>query len=183
MRGHLLHRLDQAGALLKPLKKVLPLLLEIFHLGPLFRRGGRRLNGEQILLGFRRNLWPFARTGFCRRRGQLPGANHQLAIFDAVLILEESTLRWAGSPRSIGIICATVAGAEEELGLLEPAHRATKMRTIDGKDLEFSIVGMTYPGGGLRGIAVAGSGDGIHVFGNARLTERKGCDGTESENQ
>ena len=109
----------------------------------------------------------------------MPGTNHQIAAFDAVQVLEESTLWRSRCARTIGIIRAAVTGAEEELGLLEPAHRATQMRAIDGKYLKVSIVGVTNPCDRLRGIAIAGAGDGIHELGQPRLANRKGTDRAE----
>ena len=66
MPGHLCHRLQQAGAFLEPLEDAQPALLQVFHLGPLLRRGGRRLNGKQARCGrLRCSLDPrsFARAG------------------------------------------------------------------------------------------------------------------------
>ncbi len=73
-----------------------------------------------------------------RKRRQLSGFNHQLAVLHFVLVLEQSALRRPGSARAILVVHAAVARAHEQARLREPAHRASEVRAVDGEDLELS---------------------------------------------
>ena len=95
------------------------------------------------------------------KRGHLAGVIMRLPDDDLVVVLEEAALGRAGGARSVFVVSAAVAGAQEELGLREPAHRAAKMRAVDGEDLEVVAGDVANPAGNVAGLAVPGGGHGI----------------------
>ncbi|WP_433984897.1 hypothetical protein RBB78_11640 [Tunturiibacter empetritectus] len=62
-----------------------------------------------------------------------------------------------------------MAGAEEELGLGEPANGAAEVGAVDGEDLEGVAGDAADPAGNVAGLAVPLVGDGVAVVDEAGL--------------
>src|SRR5262249_27164414 len=96
-------------------------------------------------------LFPARRRRQCR---QLPGLDQQAAVLDAVFVLKEAA-RWrAGSPRSVLVVHAAVAGAHEEARLRKPPHGTPKVRAVDRKHLKLLALDAADPTRNMIGIAV-----------------------------
>ena len=109
----------------------------------------------------------------------MAGVDHELAVDDGVLILEQTALRRAGCARAIFVVGAAVAGAHEEVRLWEPAHRTAKVRAVDGEDLKLIALHMANPARDVGGHAVVRSDDGIAVVDETRLTFGEVADGAK----
>src|SRR2546427_9333793 len=69
-----------------------------------------------------------------REGWQLAPQHPELSVLDFVLVLEQPA-RWrARSARAVRVVHPAMAGTHKQARRLEPAHRATEMRTIDRKD-------------------------------------------------
>ena len=70
---------------------------------------------------------------------------------------------------AVGIKCAPVAWAHEQLGFREPSDRASEMGAIDREDLE-RITGHTaHPARDSRGFTIPGFPVGVHILAQPRL--------------
>src|SRR5690348_13508752 len=74
---------------------------------------------------------------------------------------------------TVRIIDATVARAHEETGLREPAHRASEVSTIDGKDLESLPIQVSNPARNIGRPAIPGHDVGIPINSEPGLAHRK----------
>jgi hypothetical protein len=66
-----------------------------------------------------------------------------------------------------------MAGTHEEIRLSEPANGASKVRTVNSKDLELLTVDVSNPARNVAGFAVPGIDHGILVGGETRLSGGK----------
>ena len=96
-------------------------------------------------------------------------ADHEGAVRDLVLVLEEAALGRAGGAGTVGVVGAAVAGAQEEFGLREPADGAAEVSAVDGEDLEGVAGDAADPAGNVAGLAVPCGRDGIAVVDEPRL--------------
>ena len=72
-----------------------------------------------------------------------------------------------------------MAGAEEELGLGEPADGASKMCAVDREDLKLLVGDAADPGGGLRSVAIVEAGNRAAEVGEAGLADGEVGDGAK----
>src|SRR5207245_8243517 len=76
----------------------------------------------------------------------LPHYTHNLSLHDAL-------------PISIRVICSAVARAHEKARLRKPPHGAAKVRAINRKYLEPTVVDVTHPARNVRCLSIRGLGD------------------------
>ena len=94
-----------------------------------------------------------------------------------MLVLEQASRGRSGGARSIRIISAAVAGAQEKFRLREPADRATEMRAVDGEDLKLLAGYAAHPAGHLAGLPIPGRRDRIAIVDQACLAFRNSLTG------
>src|ERR1700752_5051663 len=82
---------------------------------------------------------------------------------------------------TILVVGAAVARTHEEIRLREPAHGASEVRAIDGKDLEILTVNVPYPAGNIGRLSVPRSGGRVAERGEARLAGGKLIESAERE--
>src|SRR6185437_11514257 len=85
------------------------------------------------------------------RYGNRTGEDFHLAVSHLHRILRQWMGGRAGGHRAVGVVHATVAGAEEKLGLTEPAHRATQVGTVDRERGKLGGAITAKPRGRMRG--------------------------------
>src|SRR6266404_1543024 len=115
------------------------------------------------------------------RRRHLASFDKNLSILDFVVVLEQSTLRRSRCPRTILVVRASVTAAHKEARLRKPAHRASQVRTVDGKNLENLIVNVPNPARDVAGLTIPGIDHGIAIRGEPSLAGRKLLQPTERE--
>ena len=76
------------------------------------------------------------------------------AVFNFVRIFEHPTFRRTGGARSVAIINAAMARAQEQTGLRKPSHRTSQVRAVHGEHLELIRGDVPHPAGGIRGLPV-----------------------------
>src|ERR1700760_2893149 len=99
--------------------------------------------------------------------------DQQAVFLNFVGILEQSSLRRTRSAGSILVISAAMTRAHEQIRLLEPADRATEVRTINGKHLELLPVNIAHPARDVCGLSIPGIHHRVAVRGQAGLAGRK----------
>ncbi len=94
-------------------------------------------------------------------------------------VLEEAALGRTGGARSILVVGAAMARAEEEFGLRKPADRAAEMSAVDGEDLEIVAGDAADPAGNVAGLAVPWRGHRIAEVDQPRFALGKFADRAE----
>src|SRR5271169_5056354 len=59
------------------------------------------------------------------------GEDFDLSLAHANRVLEQSARRRTGGHAAVGIVDASMTGTHEEVGLRQPSHRTSEMRTVD----------------------------------------------------
>src|ERR1700686_3743398 len=103
-------------------------------------------------------------------RRHFAGLDEKLSSLDLVVVLEQSALWRSRGTRTVLVVSPAMARTHEEVRLCEPANRATKVCTVDGKDLKLLVVKISNPAGNVAGLAVPHIDHGILVSGKPSLT-------------
>ena len=74
---------------------------------------------------------------------------------------------------TVRIVDTAMARAHEEVGLREPAHRTSEVRTIDRKDLEILPIQVPNPTRNIRRLAIPRPDVGIPIDSQPGLARRK----------
>src|SRR5258708_3995057 len=107
--------------------------------------------------------------------------NDYLAVLHLVLIFEEAARRRSRGSRAVFVKHAAVARTHEQPRFLEPAHRASEMRAVDGEHLEFFAFDAAHPARDVAGLAVPGLHERVFECREVRIVLGEIADGTERD--
>src|ERR1700733_1570745 len=107
------------------------------------------------------------------RGGHLARLNQQRSLLHLICVLEQATFRRSGSARTVLIVGASVAWAQEQTRLWKPTDGTSQVRAVDGKHLEFFSVDAAHPAGNVRCFSIRGIHDWVSICGKPGLARWK----------
>src|SRR5579875_1472784 len=114
---------------------------------------------------FMRNLPALHRIG---KRRHFAASHPQLASFDFVLVFIQPARRRSRGSRAVFVVSSAVTRTQNQSGFLEPAHRTSQMRAVDGEHLKLVARQAAHPTGNVGRLPVPWACVRVAISGKAR---------------